>query len=80
VPEFRVVPGWRGAASAARLALRLPARHGWPRRSASRYCYLLDEHGDGYMGKGVLKYDLLDEREVAYLDYGGMYGGEALFA
>jgi hypothetical protein len=32
------------------------------------------------MGKGVLKYDLLDEREVAYLDYGGMYGGEALFA
>jgi carotenoid cleavage dioxygenase len=47
--------------------------------SPSRYCYLLDEHGDGYMGKGVLKYDLIDEREVAYLDYGDMYGGEALF-
>jgi carotenoid cleavage dioxygenase len=31
------------------------------------------------MGKGVLKYDLIDEREVAYLDYGDMYGGEALF-
>lgn len=47
--------------------------------SPSRYCYLLDEHGDGYMGKGVLKYDLIDEREIAYLDYGDMYGGEALF-
>jgi carotenoid cleavage dioxygenase len=45
----------------------------------SRFCYLLDEHGDGYMGKGVLKYDLLDEKEIAYLDYGDMYGGEALF-
>jgi carotenoid cleavage dioxygenase len=31
------------------------------------------------MGKGVLKYDLIDEREVAYLGYGDMYGGEALF-
>ncbi|HEX3783968.1 MAG TPA: carotenoid oxygenase family protein [Pseudonocardiaceae bacterium] len=47
--------------------------------SPSRYCYLLDEHGDGYMGKGVLKYDLIDEREVAYLDYGDMCGGEAPF-
>lgn len=45
----------------------------------SRYCYLLDEHGDGYMGKGVLKYDLVDEKELGYLDYGDMYGGEALF-
>ena len=45
----------------------------------SRYCYLLDEHGDGYMGKGVLKYDLFEERELGYLDYGDMHGGEALF-
>ena len=45
----------------------------------SRYCYLLDEHGDGYMGKGVLKYDLIDERELGYFDYGDLYGGEALF-
>lgn len=45
----------------------------------SRFCYLLDEHGDGYMGKGVLKYDLIDEKEVGYLDYGELYGGEALF-
>jgi carotenoid cleavage dioxygenase-like enzyme len=29
--------------------------------------------------KAVRLYDLIDEREVAYLDYGGMYGGEALF-
>ena len=45
----------------------------------SRYCYLLDEHGDGYMGKGVLKYDLFEEAGAGYLDYGEMYGGEALF-
>jgi carotenoid cleavage dioxygenase-like enzyme len=61
--------------------------HGYERPSlnldsvgkSSRYCYLLDEHGDGYMGKGVLKYDLIDEKELGYLDYGDMYGGEALF-
>ncbi|KAH7142087.1 carotenoid cleavage dioxygenase [Dactylonectria macrodidyma] len=47
--------------------------------SKSRYCYLLDEQVDGYMGKGVLKYDLLDKKEVAYFSYGDMYGGEALF-
>ncbi|MCW2870035.1 MAG: carotenoid cleavage dioxygenase [Streptomyces oryziradicis] len=66
---------------------RLLIDHGYERPSLnlgfvgspSRYCCLLDEHGDGYMGKGVLKYDLIDEREVAYLDYGDMYGGEALF-
>ncbi|MEW2397237.1 carotenoid oxygenase family protein [Streptomyces sp. NPDC046862] len=66
---------------------RLLIDHGYERPSLnlgyvgrpSRYCYLLDEHGDGYMGKGVLKYDLIDEKEVAYLDYGDMYGGEALF-
>lgn len=32
----------------------------------SRYCYLLDEEQDGYMGKGVLKYDLLERKKVAY--------------
>jgi carotenoid cleavage dioxygenase-like enzyme len=66
---------------------RLLIDHGYERPSlnlgfvgsSSRYCYLLDEHGDGYMGKGVLKYDLIDEKEIAYLDYGDMYGGEALF-
>ena len=31
------------------------------------------------MGKGVLKYDLLEEREVKYFDYGEYFGGEALF-
>ncbi|MFJ9542764.1 carotenoid oxygenase family protein [Streptomyces sp. NPDC101225] len=45
----------------------------------SRSCYLLDEHGDGYTGNGVLKYDLIDEKELGYVDYGDMYGGEALF-
>ncbi len=45
----------------------------------SRYAYLLDEEKEGMMAKGVLKYDVLDEREVAYFDYGEFYGGEALF-
>jgi len=45
----------------------------------SRYAYLLDEEKEGMMGKGVLKYDMVDEREVAYFDYGDFYGGEALF-
>ncbi|MTD55612.1 carotenoid oxygenase family protein [Amycolatopsis pithecellobii] len=66
---------------------RLLNDHGYERPSMNleftgrenRYAYLLDEHGDGYMGVGVCKYDLLDEREAAYLHYGGMYGGEALF-
>jgi len=66
---------------------RLLIDHGYERPSlnlnhvgrTSRYCYLLDEHGDGYMGKGVLKYDLVEEKEISYLDYGDMYGGEALF-
>ena len=31
------------------------------------------------MGRGVLKYDMVEEREVAYFDYGEFYGGEALF-
>ena len=31
------------------------------------------------MGSGVLKYDLLEEREVASFDYGEYRGGEALF-
>lgn len=45
----------------------------------NRYCYLLDEQKDGYMGKGALKYDCLDEREIKYVDYGHQYGGEPLF-
>ncbi len=45
----------------------------------SRYAYLLDEEKEGIMAKGVLKYDVIEEREVAYFDYGEFYGGEALF-
>ena len=45
----------------------------------NRYAYLLDEQRAGYMGKGVLKYDLLEEKEVGYFDYGEFFGGEALF-
>lgn len=44
----------------------------------SRYTYLLDESG-GYMGCGVLKYDLVEEASQAYLSYGDAVGGEALF-
>lgn len=45
----------------------------------NRYAYLLDEQKVGMMAKGVLKYDMLDEKEVKYVDYGEFYGGEALF-
>ena len=45
----------------------------------SRYAYLLDEEKEGMMARGVLKYDMVDEREIAYFDYGEFYGGEALF-
>lgn len=46
----------------------------------TRFAYLLDEQASGgIMGKGVLKYDLLEEREAGYFDYGDYYGGEALF-
>ena len=45
----------------------------------NRYAYLLDEEKEGMMGKGVLKYDMVEEREAAYFDYGEFYGGEALF-
>ena len=46
----------------------------------NRYAYLLDEQGSGgIMGKGVMKYDLLNEQEVKYFDYGDSFGGEALF-
>ncbi len=62
-------------------------QHGYERPSLnlsrvgkqSRYAYLIDEESVGYMGKGVLKYDLIDEREVAFFDYGAKFGGEALF-
>jgi len=45
----------------------------------NRYAYLLDEQQEEMMAKGVLKYDMIDEREVAYFDYAEFYGGEALF-
>lgn len=45
----------------------------------SRFCYLLDEQKAGYMGKGALKYDCLEEREAGYADYGAHFGGEPLF-
>jgi carotenoid cleavage dioxygenase-like enzyme len=45
----------------------------------NRYCYLLDEQREGIMGKGALKYDYLDEREIKYVSYGDQYGGEPLF-
>lgn len=46
----------------------------------TRFAYLLDEQASGgIMGKGVMKYDLLDEREMQYVDYGEYLGGEALF-
>jgi carotenoid cleavage dioxygenase-like enzyme len=44
----------------------------------SRFGYLLDE-SSGYMGRGVLKYDLLNEKEIKYFGYGDALGGEALF-
>ena len=40
---------------------------------------LIDEEADGYMGKGVLKYDLTNHTEAGYFDYGEWHGGEALF-
>jgi carotenoid cleavage dioxygenase-like enzyme len=45
----------------------------------NRYAYLLDEQRQGYMGKGVLKYDLIEAGPVKYFDYGEFFGGEALF-
>jgi len=45
----------------------------------SRYGYLIDEEAGGYMGRGVLKYDLSNHTEAGYFDYGDLYGGEALF-
>ncbi len=61
--------------------------HGYERPSLNlryvgkpnRYVYLLDEERAGYMGKGVLKYDLESERDAGYFDYGDYFGGEALF-
>ncbi|MDB5603596.1 MAG: carotenoid cleavage dioxygenase [Bradyrhizobium sp.] len=62
-------------------------KHGYERPSLnlsfvgkrSRYGYLIDEERGGYMGRGVLKYDLIDEKEAGYFDYGEFFGGEALF-
>jgi len=61
--------------------------HGYERPSINlrysgrpqRYAYLLDEQTSGYMGQGVLKYDLLEEKPVKAFDYGDFLGGEALF-
>jgi carotenoid cleavage dioxygenase len=39
----------------------------------TRYCYLLDEHENGYIGKGVLKYDLFERKEVASFSYGELH-------
>ena len=44
----------------------------------SRFAWLLDESG-GVMGRGVLKYDLIDERAAGAIDYGQLHGGEPLF-
>ncbi len=49
------------------------------RGKKNRYCYLLDEQREGYMGKGTLKYDYLEECEIKYVDYCHFYGGEPLF-
>lgn len=49
-----------------------PRRYG--RRS--RYAWLLDESRGGVMGKGVLKYDLIEGRAAGYVDYGALHGGE----
>lgn len=46
----------------------------------SKFAYLLDEGASGgIMGKGVMKYDLENEQDVKYFDYGNFRGGEALF-
>jgi carotenoid 9,10(9',10')-cleavage dioxygenase 1 len=46
----------------------------------NRYAYLLDEEASGgIMGKGVMKYDLIERCNVKYFDYGDHVGGEALF-
>ena len=66
---------------------RVLIEHGYERPSLNlgyvgrknRYAYLLEEERAGYMGKGVLKYDLQEEREIAFFDYGEFFGGEALF-
>jgi carotenoid cleavage dioxygenase len=70
VLEDRVLVAWGYERNAFNVAYR-----GRP----NRYCYLLDEQRDGYMGKGAMKYDCLEEREVAYVSYGEHYGGEPLF-
>ncbi|MEH6588750.1 MAG: carotenoid oxygenase family protein [Halioglobus sp.] len=46
----------------------------------NQFAYLLDEgRSGGIMGKGVMKYDLINEQDVKYFDYGDYRGGEALF-
>lgn len=43
-----------------------------------RYAYILDE-SSGYMGRGVLKYDLIEQKQVGYITYQDELGGEPLF-
>ena len=46
----------------------------------NQYAYLLDEQSSGgIIGSAVLKYDLLNECEVARFEDGEYVGGEALF-
>lgn len=45
----------------------------------NRYTWLIDEEKAGIMGKGIMKYDLQNEAELDYFDYGEYFGGEALF-
>jgi len=44
----------------------------------SRFVWLLDE-ACGVMGKGIVKYDLVEERVCGSFDYGDLHGGEPLF-
>lgn len=70
VVEDRVLVDWGYERCSFHLAYR---------GKKNRYCYLLDEQRDGIMGKGFLKYDYQEEKEVKYVSYGDQYGGEPLF-
>ncbi len=70
VLEDRILVNWGYERSSFNIAYR---------GKKNRYCYLLDEQKAGYMGKGTLKYDYLEEKEIKYVDYGPHFGGEPLF-
>ena len=44
----------------------------------TRFVWLLDE-ACGVMGKGIVKYDMVEQRVCGSFDYGDLHGGEALF-